>query len=161
MNESQDPLNNLRDIHLPEPVSFWPPAIGWWGLVAIVVLALLAGYWAYKKARQPDIRKDAHRELEQLVNSQSKNPSPHQFYIEMSVLIRRIAISVFGRERVAGLTDEKWLRFLDETAGTTFFTSQSGRLLITLPYCQHKNMKLSHDQEPLLNEIKKWINKIT
>jgi hypothetical protein len=32
-----DPLAQLRDIHLPEAVSWWPLAIGWW-LVAIVCI---------------------------------------------------------------------------------------------------------------------------
>ena len=35
-----DPLAQLRDIHLPEPVSWWPPALGWW-LVAMTVMTLL------------------------------------------------------------------------------------------------------------------------
>ena len=31
----------LRDIHLPDPLSWWPPAIGWW-LLVIGSLALVA-----------------------------------------------------------------------------------------------------------------------
>ena len=34
----------LRDIHLPEAVSWWPLAIGWWvlGFLAIIAIAVLA-----------------------------------------------------------------------------------------------------------------------
>ena len=35
MNGSPDPLSELRDIHLPDPVSWWPPAPGWWIAVGI------------------------------------------------------------------------------------------------------------------------------
>ncbi len=40
MNSANDPLAQLRDIHLPDPISWWPPAPGWW-VLAVVVLALL------------------------------------------------------------------------------------------------------------------------
>ena len=36
--ESEDPLSQLADIHLPDPVSIWPLAPGWW-LVIVLILA--------------------------------------------------------------------------------------------------------------------------
>ena len=35
MNDAALPL---RDLRLPEPVGWWPPAPGWWILAAIVVV---------------------------------------------------------------------------------------------------------------------------
>ena len=38
-------LQQLRDVHVPDSVSWWPLAIGWWviiGLVALIALLLLA-----------------------------------------------------------------------------------------------------------------------
>ena len=45
--QEQDPLAQLRDIHLPEAISVWPPAPGWWVLFIgiIALLATLAYYW--------------------------------------------------------------------------------------------------------------------
>jgi hypothetical protein len=46
MNPNQpDPLAALRDIHLPEAVSFWPLAPGWWialGIMVGLAVAILA-----------------------------------------------------------------------------------------------------------------------
>ena len=30
-----DPLAQLRDIHLPEPILWWPLAPGWWVLIVL------------------------------------------------------------------------------------------------------------------------------
>ena len=35
-----DPLAELRGYHPPDPVSWWPPAPGWW-LLALLILGLL------------------------------------------------------------------------------------------------------------------------
>jgi hypothetical protein len=32
-----NPLDQLRDIHLPEPISWWPLAPGWWFVIILVI----------------------------------------------------------------------------------------------------------------------------
>ena len=39
----ENPLVNLKDIHLPPPVSFWPPAPGWWILAVLLITSLFFG----------------------------------------------------------------------------------------------------------------------
>jgi len=36
-----NPLDQLRDIHLPEAVSWWPLAPGWWLLMVLTCLLLV------------------------------------------------------------------------------------------------------------------------
>jgi len=43
-------LEQLRDIHLPEAVHWWPPAPGWW-IVAALLLALTVWLSRYLQAR--------------------------------------------------------------------------------------------------------------
>ena len=54
-----DLLSQLRDIHSAAPVSWWPPAPGWWvlGLLLLVLLAWLgrrvvAHYRVHQRRRQ-------------------------------------------------------------------------------------------------------------
>ena len=43
-----DNLPELRDIHLPEGVSLWPPAYGWYVIVAAIVLVyVLVRYYRF------------------------------------------------------------------------------------------------------------------
>ncbi len=42
--EAEDPLSQLRDIHLPEPVTFWPPAPGWWFILLLILIGLVFLY---------------------------------------------------------------------------------------------------------------------
>ena len=42
----ENPLVNLKDIHLPPPVPFWPPAPGWWILALLLISTLfIGGVW--------------------------------------------------------------------------------------------------------------------
>ena len=41
----------LRDIHLPGDISWWPPAIGWW-IVAALIILLGLGLYMLKRRRE-------------------------------------------------------------------------------------------------------------
>ncbi|HAU18090.1 MAG TPA: DUF4381 domain-containing protein, partial [Marinobacter adhaerens] len=43
----QDPLSQLRDIHLPETGGLWPPAPGWWVLAILLIAVLAALVWLF------------------------------------------------------------------------------------------------------------------
>ena len=44
-----DPLAQLRDIHLPEPILWWPLAPGWW---VLIILCLALAIWFISKGVQ-------------------------------------------------------------------------------------------------------------
>ncbi|MBS1202779.1 MAG: hypothetical protein H6R22_1288, partial [Chromatiaceae bacterium] len=49
-----DPLAGLRDWHLPDPVSWWPPAPGWWLVagLALAACALTLHWWLRRRRRR-------------------------------------------------------------------------------------------------------------
>lgn len=54
-----DPLAELKDIHLPDPISWWPLAIGWWLLLAIIIILAAVLIAKYRQHRQKTLIKRA------------------------------------------------------------------------------------------------------
>lgn len=130
-----DPLAELRDWHLPEPVSWWPPAPGWWllaGLALAVLLSMLV--WWRRRRREGAAERAALDELGALRAQLGRGLDDQAVAAAVSVLLRRLALRRFPRERVAGLSGASWAAFLDETGGGGGFSHGPGRLLGDLPY---------------------------
>lgn len=154
MNANPDPLSALRDIHLPEPVSWWPPAIGWW-LLALTLLATLWLLWK-KKSNRPAVQRVALKELETLHKrflDSPEMPNGTEFAVALSGLLRRYALVRYPQDEVAGLTGESWLSFLDRTGGDGGFQNGPGRTLLSAPY----RSVSPPDPESLYALARQWI----
>jgi len=131
-----DPLQlPLRDIHLPPAPGWWPPAPGWW-LLALLLLVLVAAAFFWRRRREHMRRSAvsvARRELEAL-RRRAQEQEPVRVVAELSVLLRRLAISLFPRRATAGLTGAEWLGFLDRPFAERPFSEGPGRILVEAPY---------------------------
>lgn len=158
-----DPLAELRDWHLPEPVSWWPPAPGWWlltGLALAVLLFMLVWWW--RRRRQGAAERAALDELgalrAQLGAQLGRGLDAQSFAAAVSVLLRRLALRRFPRERVAGLSGAAWAAFLDETGGGGGFSSGPGLLLGDLPYREPSTRSgAAQDLGALADLAERWI----
>ena len=149
MNQ-QDPLSQLRDIHLPEPVSWWPPAPGWW-IMAFFTAAALVALLYFLRSR---IRKKRYRKVALAMLSQLDTRKNGTIVLdEISAILRRVAIHSFGREKVAALAGDAWLAFLDKTGRTTNFSKGSGQVLGSDKY----RPSVVTDIEQVQLIAKKWI----
>lgn len=132
-----DPLEQLRDIHLPEPVGWWPLAWGWWLLIALLVMALagLIGY-LWRRRQRWRYRRQALQELDRLYAEFREHGDGARYLQDISVLLRRTALSAFPRQEVAGLQGPAWLQWLNTTLGEgrTDFSQGPGRVLLDGPY---------------------------
>ena len=146
-----DPLAQLRDIHLPEPISWWPPAPGWW-IVSLVTLASIITIVLFVKNRwlRNRYRRAAIRELGNLQNNPQDSP---QTLLEISTLLRRVALQTYGRENVAPLSGDKWLTFLDRTGKTDQFSQGPAKVI----GCALYKSSADADTEQVIPIIHKWI----
>ena len=133
MNPAELPL---RDIHLPPPVGWWPPAAGWWLLAALVLLAI-AGVLVFRHQmarRRRRLSRWLAPAIADVRGQFAAGGDPLQAVQRVSELLRRACLSLYPRERVAGLLDEQWLSLLDRVAGRPLFSEGDGRLLASAPY---------------------------
>ena len=143
----------LRDIHLPEAITWWPPAIGWWFLLLLIVAAVVAGWLLYKKLTRRTALKTGLGILSSIRHSEEND----QLVIlkQLSSCIRRVAMSTDSRAEVASLTGEKWLSYLDQSVEGTPFSSGVGQYLSDAHYRQTAPEGL--DSEALINLCESWL----
>lgn len=104
-------LDNLRDIVVPEPPAFWPPAAEFW-LLLIVVLATIALLVLQVRRRH---RFNAYRRAGLTLLDRART------VYEISVILKRVALAAFPREQVASLYGTEWSDFLHRTCSTNDF----------------------------------------
>lgn len=142
----------LRDIHLPDPVGWWPLAPGWWLLVALMLAVFAVLIWNWRRQKRGEHALElALYELERLQGKYGANTK--DLLRELSVLLRRVAISQFGRQQVSGLTGAAWVKFLDDKAGKQLFGGKLAHLLTEMPY----RPETQAETAALLKAIRYWI----
>ncbi len=144
-------LQQMREIDLPPPAPFWPPAPGWWLLaLLLLLLSLAAAVGHYRRGAR---RRAALATLAALEEDYRRNHDGRRLARGVSTLLRRIALARHGRRAVAGLEGEAWLSFLDRTCGGAGFRHGPGRILATLPYGGGGELAPA----PLLALARRWI----
>ena len=105
--QQQDPLAQLRDIHVPTEVNVWPLDWGWWVAIAVFLLALFCLYKAITAhIRHNKARKQALALLESISAQQSNWP------VALNSILKRTAMSYYPTQQVAGLYGKQWQAFL-------------------------------------------------
>lgn len=147
----------LRDIHLPEPVSWWPPAPGWWLLLILsaVVIASVVIFQQIRKRRL--LKRTALAELDIIRRQYHDHHDRIQLVQALSALMRRASISFYQRNSSASLTGAEWLQHLDRTAQRKDFENGNGRILATAPYLP-PNSPIDIDFADLLSLCEDWLN---
>ena len=143
----------LKDIHLPETIGWWPPAIGWWILAITIPLLIIFLVWFYKRLTRKTTLKTAKKILAHIKQDTARDNL--LIICELSVLLRRVAISVLPREKAAGLTGRQWLAFLDSSVKGTPFSDGIGQLLADAPY--RKTPVTEQDVSQLIELCGDWL----
>ena len=103
----EDLQQQLAPLRLPELISWWPPAIGWWILVTLLLVFVGLGVALWRrKRRHNQHRRQALTQLEQLIHAGENTRAA------LNRLLKTIVMYEFPAEQVAALNGSKWIEFL-------------------------------------------------
>ncbi|MBE6452394.1 MAG: DUF4381 domain-containing protein [Alphaproteobacteria bacterium] len=142
-------LPELRDIHLPDGVSPFPPAYGWGVvLLAIIALFLLLKLFFFLRA------KSKKRYALYLLHNIYCNDSISSV-VEMSAILRRIC--VFKYKEAMVLSGDKWIEFLNSKIKKPLY-GKAADLLVNAPYIPENSKGYSRQDVIAIRQFcKEWI----
>lgn len=149
----------LRDLHLPEPIGWWPLAPGWWFVIALVLVGI--GWLLLRAFRRYQFnapRRYAIRELAAVEAEYLARRDPVTLGQQLSELLRRSMLAYAPRHEVAGLTGDAWLEWLDRDLPVPYFHTDGGKSLLHLPYRDRDGDFGDVDINALLAAVKNRLN---
>ncbi|WP_160153815.1 DUF4381 domain-containing protein [Microbulbifer sp. ALW1] len=152
--EMQALLEQLKDIHEPAAIGWWPLAPGWWILAGTLVALIFAAAFIFLRLRQKR-RKNLYRSegVRLLQAVDLANPRAVE---EINILMKRVAVVTFGREPCAALTGERWIAFLQSSVDQPIPQAAKRALLENLYSDQ---LPSSSDVEALRDYAIYWAHK--
>jgi len=103
------PMTNtieLNDIHIPEPITNYPIAYGWWLLSAITLIVIV--FLFIKSRQKAKLKRHQQQAIKQLKNS------PNMSNTDVIALLKWAAMHYFSRVQLAKLFGEQFQQFLIE-----------------------------------------------
>jgi hypothetical protein len=148
-----DALAQLKDIHLPDAISWWPLAPGWYGLMVLALLfACALIYLIYKHHHNALAKKQALVLLNSYIMQYEKDRNAQLASARISELLRRVALVYYPRHEVASLHGDAWVEFLNQSSKKINFNPVKSMLLES-PFKTAETINLN----PLIQRTKAWI----
>ncbi len=131
----QPGLEQLRDIHLPDPVGWWPPAPAWWLLAVIgAALLVLLARFIRRRIRAGRYRREALAHLSRIERSLDEDSANGLRAI--NVLLKRTALHAFPATSCAGLHGGEWSAFLLQRCEVAPELARHARMFEEAPYVE-------------------------
>ncbi len=146
----------LRDIHLSESVTWWPPAIGWWLVLTTMILLFILARFIIWAIRQRALKKSARVEIAKVVANYKFNSDKAGLVQGLSIAFRRIGMSYLDRNQCAGLHGPEWYEQLNRLVPKNRLSEDAIRLLSASPYQKEPQFD-SSAIDSLMDAAGKWV----
>lgn len=143
-------LNQLKNVHLPDSISIFPLAIGWYIIITIVIILIIFACIKLKQKKYNNQVKQIYALLAKIEADKTNRQLS-----EVSILIKRVAIMKFPKLNVHTMFGEKWLNFLDEVGKTNNFTNGDGRYLLDI----YQNKPIENPEQFFV-VVRQWLKAV-
>lgn len=144
--------NEIYDIYELDKISFFPPAIGYWIVLAILI-AVVSLWYIYVKYRNKKLnswRWQAKKNLDDLFESEDIN------VVELHNIIKKILINLYKRDDIANLSGVELLEYLQKLDKNGFDWVVNGAILVKV-FAPNKTIPNSENIKNLIKEIRLWL----
>lgn len=142
----------LKELALPEPVSWWPQTTGWL-IVGVLLLGVVAwiGWRFWQRYRDNYYRREGLLKLEKFAHDPSE-------ITELPQLLRVSALKAAPRTDVASLRGSYWINWLNSSAGDKLFEDGDAKLLDDLAFAQFVPSSIDNKvRQHLIDASKNWM----
>ncbi len=145
-------LSQLKDIHLPQAISDFPIAYGWWLLVIITLLAISVSLIAIKRYRLKQATRKAALNLLNLQYLQYKTNKDSRIFLQKTnQILKRYCLEKYPH--AISLSGLPWTDFLIRHSKHSFFSTELAYALSQGIYQQDCH----YDPEELFNACSNWL----
>lgn len=152
--EIQEALaEQLRDVHLPDTISWWPLAWGWWTLLALIIL--ISGvtiYFIIRKRAEGRYRNLAISELNQILKSWREEQQNQIYLHRANDVLKRTVLQSQQMPSMTTLSGQAWVDQLNLWAKKPLSTQSQTALAFD---CYKE--KPESDIETLHVELISWL----
>ncbi|MEM1282695.1 MAG: DUF4381 domain-containing protein [Chlamydiota bacterium] len=151
-------LEELHDIEGIDPVNWWPLAIGWWIVFAIlsIIVVIAIFYYFRRLAYLRSWKSDALKQLNKLDKNLTEENS-RETAESLSEYMRRIALTLYSRKECASLVGDEWLVWLTKHDPQNFDWKSKGKFLIDIPYAPVDRAPPKNKVREVLKAVKGWV----
>ncbi len=150
-------LHGIEEVHLPDPVSWWPQTIGWkvLGLLALILLS----YGIYRQIKIWWRNRYRREALKQLASLEASAADWQSVVRQLPTLLKLVALQVYPRSDIAVLSGPSWLYFLDAQSSGVSFCDKAGEQLLVVAYQAEEHWMLDEaDARELISRVRFWIS---
>ena len=149
-------LAQLRPNHLPEAISYWPLAIGWWLLLASTISIISVMTYLFIIKRQKNKYRRLGLQLAKKIHKKFiEHGNKRQFAHDSNRLLKKVALQAFPRQNIANLNGKEWLDFLYQSSGNKQFKTMGAAAFGSSRFKPHQDPDVTQINPLTISWIKK------